>query len=434
MAMRAGANELLDLGVEALHAVELAVAHGIEQRPPLVVAGLHVVARPHRGLEDLQHRHAPAALLRHQPLRDEVAERGRQPRRARCAARRRRRRRRCAPRSSRRRWCGASRRPGARFPPRSTRCRWFRGRASRRRGSPSAPGAAPPRSAAANVGVSACSSRWWTVPFLCGCRNSIGSSMVRMCSARVSLMRSMIAASVDDLPEPVWPVTRTMPFLSDTTFSSDAGRPSSARLGMRDAMTRMTTAKLPRCRKTLTRNRVRSESANDRSQAPCSLQRAQRRARCRRSDRAPPARCPSARMIAQAGTSTGRSSPWRSTWGGRPGEKIRSLMPGAGIEHRRDQRGRRDHGLRGQHAEQLRFVRNVDEWVGDGRHSPRYRPRRSRLDRASARSCARWRSISVPTDARRVSRPEPRLRRACRCRAPTRSSDGLAPGRRARAC
>ena len=71
------------------------------------------------------------------------------------------------------------------------------------------------RSASANVGVSLCSSRWWTVAFLCWCRNSIGSSMVRMCSARVSLIRSMIAASVDDLPDPVGPVTSTMPFLSD---------------------------------------------------------------------------------------------------------------------------------------------------------------------------------------------------------------------------
>ena len=61
------------------------------------------------------------------------------------------------------------------------------------------------RSAAANVGVSLCSSRWWTVPFLWLCRNSIGSSIVRMCSARVSLIRSMIAASVDDLPDPVGP-------------------------------------------------------------------------------------------------------------------------------------------------------------------------------------------------------------------------------------
>ena len=39
--------------------------------------------------------------------------------------------------------------------------------------------------------------------------------MVMMCSARVSLIRSMIAASVDDLPDPVGPVTSTMPFFSD---------------------------------------------------------------------------------------------------------------------------------------------------------------------------------------------------------------------------
>ncbi len=35
--------------------------------------------------------------------------------------------------------------------------------------------------------------------------------MVMMCRLRVSLMRSMIAASVVDLPEPVGPVTSTRP-------------------------------------------------------------------------------------------------------------------------------------------------------------------------------------------------------------------------------
>src|SRR5882672_1116824 len=39
----------------------------------------------------------------------------------------------------------------------------------------------------------------------------MGSSMVMMCSARVELTRSSIAASVVDLPEPVTPVTSTMP-------------------------------------------------------------------------------------------------------------------------------------------------------------------------------------------------------------------------------
>ena len=84
--------------------------------------------------------------------------------------------------------------------------------------------------------------------------------MVRMCSARVSLIRSMIAASVDDLPEPVGPVTRTMPFLSEADSARTGGRLSSASVGILEAMTRMTMAKVPRCRKMLTRNRPRSGS------------------------------------------------------------------------------------------------------------------------------------------------------------------------------
>ena len=67
------------------------------------------------------------------------------------------------------------------------------------------------RSALPNDGVSTSTSRWLTNPFLSRCRNSIGSSMVMMCSARVELMRSIIAASVVDLPEPVTPVTSTSP-------------------------------------------------------------------------------------------------------------------------------------------------------------------------------------------------------------------------------
>ena len=48
-------------------------------------------------------------------------------------------------------------------------------------------------------------SRWLTMHLLWRCTNSIGSSTVRMCSARVRLISSMIAASVVDLPEPVGP-------------------------------------------------------------------------------------------------------------------------------------------------------------------------------------------------------------------------------------
>ena len=55
------------------------------------------------------------------------------------------------------------------------------------------------------------SSRWLTTQFLCVCRNSIGSSIVRMCSCLVMLIRSIIVASVVDFPEPVGPVTRMRP-------------------------------------------------------------------------------------------------------------------------------------------------------------------------------------------------------------------------------
>ena len=55
------------------------------------------------------------------------------------------------------------------------------------------------------------SSRWLTMHFLCPCRNSIGSSIVMMCSSRVLLISSIIAASDVDLPEPVGPVTSTKP-------------------------------------------------------------------------------------------------------------------------------------------------------------------------------------------------------------------------------
>ena len=46
---------------------------------------------------------------------------------------------------------------------------------------------------------------------LCACTNSIGSSIVTMCSSRVWLISSIIAASDVDLPEPVGPVTSTRP-------------------------------------------------------------------------------------------------------------------------------------------------------------------------------------------------------------------------------
>ena len=55
--------------------------------------------------------------------------------------------------------------------------------------------------------------RWVTRHFLFWCTNSIGSSIVMMWSVRVRLIRSIRAASVVHLPEPVGPVTSTSPLV-----------------------------------------------------------------------------------------------------------------------------------------------------------------------------------------------------------------------------
>ena len=73
-------------------------------------------------------------------------------------------------------------------------------------------------------------SRWLTSDFLLPCMNSIGSSTVMMWSARVSLTRSMSAASVVDLPEPVGPVTSTSPRGRVEKRPTVSGTPSSLEL------------------------------------------------------------------------------------------------------------------------------------------------------------------------------------------------------------
>src|SRR5438105_3433368 len=83
--------------------------------------------------------------------------------------------------------------------------------------------------------------------FLSRCRNSMGSSMVIKWSARVALMRSMIAASVVDLPEPVVPVTRIRPRCSSQILLTTEGRFSSSLVRIFVGMTRSTMPTLPRC-------------------------------------------------------------------------------------------------------------------------------------------------------------------------------------------
>ena len=137
----------------------------------------------------------------------------------------------------------------------------------------------------------------------------------------------MIAARVEDFPDPVGPVTSTMPLRSVAISASVGGSFSSWSDGIFVGMTRSTAAKVPRCRKTLTRNRARPGRANEKSHAPCSFS-------VRSACSLPPMRSrairavSSACSIGSAGTSTPVSSPCFSTCGGRAGEKMRSLMPG----------------------------------------------------------------------------------------------------------
>ena len=83
-------------------------------------------------------------------------------------------------------------------------------------------------------------SRWLMSERLSTCRNSIGSSIVTMWRARVELMWSIIAASVVDLPEPVVPVSRTMPRSSSASSRMTGGSASSSIVRMRAGIARMT--------------------------------------------------------------------------------------------------------------------------------------------------------------------------------------------------
>ena len=86
------------------------------------------------------------------------------------------------------------------------------------------------RRARSNEGLSSPTSRWLTADFLWLWTYSTGSSIVRMCTERVSLMRSMIDASVVDLPEPVGPVTSTKP-RGSVASQSAAGRKAELLVG-----------------------------------------------------------------------------------------------------------------------------------------------------------------------------------------------------------
>ena len=100
--------------------------------------------------------------------------------------------------------------------------------------------------ALAKLRVSVPTSRWFTTAVLWRCRNSIGSSTVITCTARVRLMRSMIAASVVDLPCPVAPVTSTRPRVMRANSPTIGGMPSSSSDRMSSGMARSTAPTEPR--------------------------------------------------------------------------------------------------------------------------------------------------------------------------------------------
>src|SRR5580698_700518 len=135
----------------------------------------------------------------------------------------------------------------------------------------------------------------------------------------------MIAASVDDLPEPVGPVTRTIPLRRPTILPSSKGRFSDSKSGTLPGITRITTAQVPRCMKMFTRKRLEPGRLKDTSHDPSfpkfsaaswlspMRSEAMRRVSSQVSARAAPA---------------GTSFPFTSTSGGFPGEKNRSLIFG----------------------------------------------------------------------------------------------------------
>ena len=93
------------------------------------------------------------------------------------------------------------------------------------------------------------------------CRYSIGSSIVTMCRDFVSLIWSIIAASVVDLPEPVVPVSRIRPRSSSASSLITGGSPSSSIVRTANGITRATIETEPRWRKALTRKRARPSTA-----------------------------------------------------------------------------------------------------------------------------------------------------------------------------
>ena len=99
-----------------------------------------------------------------------------------------------------------------------------------------------PLRADANERVSLPTSRWAMTDLIGSCTYSIGSSTVMICSERVLLILSIMAAKEVDLPEPVAPVTNTNPSVKFRTSCAAWGKPNISILGISVTMTLKTSA------------------------------------------------------------------------------------------------------------------------------------------------------------------------------------------------
>ena len=109
------------------------------------------------------------------------------------------------------------------------------------------------RSARLKDTVSIPTSRWLIAESLSLCTNSIGSSIVTMCFVVVLFMWSIIAASVVDFPDPVVPVSRTMPRSSSASSVTTGGSESSSIVEILFGIARHASEITPRCWNALTR-------------------------------------------------------------------------------------------------------------------------------------------------------------------------------------
>src|SRR6266566_1613156 len=122
----------------------------------------------------------------------------------------------------------------------------------------------------ANDKVCGPTSRWLIRHFFDSCRNSIGSSMVRMCPYSFSLTWLVIAASVVDLPEPVGPVHKIKPRGLLVISAKIFGVASSSSESTFEGIVRNATAAPRSWLYALTRNRARLGMPNEKSHSSIS--------------------------------------------------------------------------------------------------------------------------------------------------------------------